>query len=169
MYTALILLMSLNLSNYSFGGTDISFGMTEAELVDNTQAVKVADENTRGHGYTEFNEENPVVYIDSSSQNKKIEYYFHNDHLYKVMTIYRDRVHDENYYLEKTQELEGRFGQASQKYSKKLFSLIVLHQIWENEDLELDLRFGAGYVHEVITDKSLRNDKRKQDLYKQAI
>lgn len=169
MYATLFLLVTLNLSAYSFSGSEVGFGMSESELLAKTQAVKVGGEGSRGHGYTEFGEENPVVYVDSSEKDKKVEYYFHNGKLYKVMTIYRDRVNDENYYIEKSKELEGKFGQPDRKFSEQLFSLIVLHQVWENENEELDLRFGAGYVHEVITDKSLRKDKEKQDLYKHAI
>ena len=169
MLASFLLLISLNFSAYSFSGSEISFGISESELLAKTQAIKVSGEGSRGHGYTEFGEENPVVYVDSSTKDKKVEYYFHSGKLYKVMTIYRDRVNDESYYLEKSKELEKRFGQPARKYSEQLFSLIVLHQVWENEHEELDLRFGAGYVHEVITDKSLLNDKRKQDLYKRAI
>ena len=167
MGVVLFVLSVLNLSAFSLDES-ISLGMTESELLEITNAVKVDIDAGRGHGYTEFSEENPVVYIDNAQHEKK-EYYFHGGQLYKVMTIFRDRVNDASYYQEKLSELEQRFGEPSRKFSDHVFSLVVLHAVWENEHEELDLRFGAGYVHAVITNKALRKDKVQKDLYKKAI
>jgi len=167
MNTILFLLAALNLSVFSLD-SQVVLGMSEAELLERSDVFKVGGDEGRGHGFTEFSEENPVVYIDNSTVDKK-EYYFHNGKLYKVMTIYRGRANDEGYYLEKISELTNRFGEPVRKYSDRVFSLVVLHHVWENKREELDLRFGAGYVHVVITNKALRSEKEKQDLYRKAI
>jgi len=165
MYIALLLAISF--STFSLDDK-INLGMTESELVEATSAVKVGSAGARSHSYTEFSEENPVVYIDRTSEKKK-EYYFHDGKLYKVMTIYRNRVNDQSYYLEKINTLTKQFGEPSRKYTDQVVTLVVLHSVWENEQEELDLRFGAGYVYEVVTHKSMRKEKTKQDLHLNAI
>lgn len=169
MFATLFLIASLNLSAFALGDAPVQLGISEAELLDKTQAVKVDEQSHGGHGYTDFAEENPLVYVDNSLKERKVEYYFHLGRLYKVMTIYRDRVNDEAYYQEQLAALQQRFGEPSRRFTSQVFSLQVFHHVWEDEREELDLRFGAGYVYKVIVDKAMQRDKRQQDISKRAI
>ena len=159
MNTLTLLIASAVFAIQPLGNSNIKWGLSEEALKKSYSVNKVSDGSDHGHGYSDFTEVNPIVYVDSSSSDKKIEFYFHNGKLYKTYTIYLEQNNVESFYQQKTKALEDDLGVATRTYSDELFSMPIQHNVWEFENENLDLRFGAGYVYEVRTYKPVANEK----------
>lgn len=169
MIVASLLLMSSITAIAPVNINGVSWEMSEQALQNSVKVEMAASGDGHGHGYSDFMEVNPVVYIDDSATDKKIEYYFHNNKLYKTFVIYLNQENPEAYYQQKTIELEKSFGEVKNQYTDELFSMPIQHRVWENDFETLDLRFGAGYVYEVRTFKKLAKEKHLEFELKHAI
>jgi len=167
------ILISLALSSFftvlPISNEDIGWEITENKLIKQFDVEKVSDGTGHGHGYSDFSEVNPVVYVDNSSSDKKIEFYFHNKKLYKIYTIFRSRENEISFYEEKIGEFKKTLGNPKEQYTDELFSMPIQHHIWETEEEKLDLRYGAGYVYEVRINKKSAEEKQLNIDLKHAI
>ncbi len=148
--------------NLALANPTVKLGMSEEQLLKIVDAKKVSGMDGHQHGYSDFTEVNPVVYVDTSSSARKLEYYFHEGKLYKIYTIYRDQSDVSNLYQKKFNELAARLGEPKRQYTSEYFSMPIQHNVWDMGNEELDLRFGAGYVYEVLVNKPAALEKKKQ-------
>ncbi len=155
--------------NIALANSTVKLGISEDDLLKIINANKVSEMQGHQHGYSDFTEANPVVYIDTSSPDKKLEYYFYEGKLYKIYTIYLDQSDTLQLYKTKFSELSTRMGKPKNQYNSEYFSMIIQHNVWEKGNEELDLRYGAGYVYEVLVDKPAQLKKNKQLEWVNAI
>ena len=169
MFSAAILAISAAIATLPLGNNSLDWGASEKTLKKSYNVVRAGNGSGRGHGFTDFNEINPVVYIDKSSPDKKLEFYFHEGKLYKTYTIHLDQKNAETLYEEKLAERKQKLGKPSKQYIDQLFSLNVLHNVWDFEQEQYELRFGAGYVFEVRSFKPAAKEKRIEYEMQHAI
>lgn len=164
MLAALTLLITSSFIALPLGEGELQWGASEQTLLKQTNAVKVDPKNPQGNHFTEFMEIDPVVYIDRSNSGKKIEFYFYQGKLYKTFVIHLDQGNAPKRYEEKVKQLTESLGTPTLQRQSIVYSIPVYHTIWEYEDEQFDLRFGAGYIYEVRTYKpSAEKKKRVQD------
>ncbi len=169
MNTIALVIASSIFTTLPLGNNSIEWGLSEKALKQSYSVKKVSDGSDQGHGYSDFTEVNPIVYVDNSSPDKKIEFYFHKDKLYKTYTIYLDQNNIESFYQQKIKSFNSDLGAPTKMYSDELFSMSIQHNVWEFENEQLDLRFGAGYVYEVRTYKPVANEKQIEIELKHSI
>lgn len=169
MNTLILFALSSFFSALPIINEDIGWETTEYTLKKHFNVERAGDGSEHGHGYSDFTEINPIVYVDSSYQDKKIEYYFHNNKLYKIYTIYRSKTNEISFYNEKIAEFKKALGNPKENYTDELYSMPIQHYIWETENEKLDLRYGAGYVYEVRTNKKSAEEKQLKIDLKHAI
>lgn len=161
MWLAILLTMSTLVATLPLGGGEMQWGISEQELQAQLTVQKVDTQQGSGHGYTDFSEVDPVVYIDRSQANKKVEFYFYKGKLYKTLTIDLSRNNDHAAYQAKITDLSQQLGEPTKKYNSQLFSMTVLHHVWTIGKTEYDVRYGAGYIYEVRTFTPAATEKRK--------
>ncbi len=160
MLAAFILLITSNFATLPIGEDDLQWGASEQTLIDQYNVTKVDPKNPQGNHFTEFLEIDPVVYIDRSSPGKKIEFYFYQGKLYKTFVIHLDQTNTQARYEEKIKALTESLGAPSKQTQSIIYSIPVFHTIWEFENEQYDLRFGAGYIYEVRTHKPSAEEKK---------
>lgn len=165
----MLLLSACLMGGVALAEGEIQLGMTEKALLAQVDARKVSEIQGHQHGYSDFLEPNPVVYIAYPAPDKKLEYYFHQGKLYKVFKIYLDQSDSRQLYRDKQAEIEAMMGAPKRQYTSTYFSLPIRHTVWVTGDEELDLRFGAGFVYEVLTDMPAAREKRRQLQWEDAI
>lgn len=151
MLAAAFLLITSAIASTPLGQGELEWGMSEQALSDKYQVIKIDPQNPQGQHYTEFQEINPVVYIDRSTPGQKKEFYFYKGKLYKTLVIHLNQNDAQTLYLKKIKTLTDSLGEPDQKKQSMVFNLPVLHTIWNLENEQYDLRFGAGYIYEVRT------------------
>jgi len=156
-------------SVFPIKNTDFNWDITEEALNSHFSVEKVSDGTGHGHGFSDFSEINPIVYVDNSSSDKKMEFYFHNNKLYKIYTIYKSQENVSAFYESKVGELQKALGEPKEVFTDELYAMPIVHHIWETSDEKLDLRYGAGYVYEVRTNKSSAKQKQLSIDLKHAI
>jgi hypothetical protein len=143
------------------------WGMTAEELGEVTPVQKV-DPN-EPFSYADHMEEEPDIYASTSSDGRRIEYYFYDGELYKVYLIHSDLQKDLVLYNRMADELAGTYGPPARTYHEEVMGLMIIHTIWENESTVLDLRFGAGFVFQVHTDRVRSGAKERALKRKKSI
>lgn len=137
------------------------WGMTADELGKMTPVQKV-DPNDP-FSYADHLEEDPDIYAGTSSDGRRIEYYFYDGELYKVYLIHSDLQKDLVLYNRMAEDLVGTYGPPARTYHEEIMGLTIIHTIWEDDTAMLDLRYGAGFVFEVHTDR-VRATAKEQAL-----
>ncbi len=160
MFTALIFAISISFATLPLGDDNLQWGISEQALQEKYQVTEVNPALGPKHGYTEFSEVDPVVYIDRSTQGQKTEFYFHEGKLYKTLIIHLDQEDAFNRYESKIEKLKQELGPVDKQFQSKLFNMTVLHSVWDFKEEEYDLRFGAGYIYEVRTHKPAAKEKQ---------
>lgn len=130
-------------------------------IADVTDAVK------EGKYYAEHFEWNPEVYISKLQDEKRIEYYFYKNRLYKILIICSGLVNSDSYeqakiYEDILKETINRYGKQKEIYEEVIFGYLIKHNIWEDKTTKLDIRSGSGYVYKVILNKSMDDLKRNE-------
>lgn len=168
MISVAIVLMSSLLASGLFANSEITWGISESELNEKLRVEQTAN-NGHGHGYSDFSEVNPVVYINETKDGIKHEFYFFKNKLYKTYTIYRDQSAVQKLYQARLQHYKKNVGEPSKVYEDQLFSLPIQHTVWENESEKLDVRLGAGFVYEVREYKPIAAEKQNHIDMQHAI
>lgn len=166
---SLLLAGSVIFSNLPIGDGSVDWGSTVVEIKQKIKVEKVSGEAGHGHGFSDFTESDPLVYVNNASPEKKVEYYFYNEKLYKVYSIYRTQNDVDAFYKAKIEELTAKLGEPTKSFTDELFSMPIQHHVWESDVESLDLRLGAGYVYEVRTEKNMALDKSRKSDLKHAI
>jgi len=71
MNTIALLIASSIFATLPLGNNSIEWGLSEKALTQSYSVEKVIDGSGQGHGHSDFTEVNPIVYVDSSSPDKK--------------------------------------------------------------------------------------------------
>ena len=88
--------------------------------------------------------------------------------LYKIYVVYDREKSSTDFYQERIQETQKKYGPSQSSFQEKVFGLLVLHVKWDDGRSTLDLRNGAGYIYEVYIDKEVERKKASQ-IRKRAI
>jgi len=161
---AVLLHVSLDLPS---GFEGANWGISPAQLQQQVTVYKAGLGS--GYSYADHLEVEPDVYVRTTSDNKKIEYYFFKGKLYKIYVIYDRAKSDMPFYKQLIAGKQKTFGPAAAHFQEKVFGLLVLHVRWDDGVSILDLRSGAGYVYEVMVDKSAELEKARLQQNKRAI
>jgi len=149
-------------------GLDLArWGMTAEELGELTPVQQV-DPNDP-FSYADHLEEEPDIYAGASEDGRRIEYYFHGGELYKIYLIHSDLQKDLVLYDRMADDLATTYGPPARVYHEEIMGLMIIHTIWEDETTMLDLRFGAGFVFEVHTDRARAKAKERALKRKKSI
>jgi len=148
------------------GYEEFHWGATVEELTSRIEVNK-ADLGSE-YSYADHTETDPNVYVRLTSDKTRIEYYFFEGMLYKIYVIYDRAKSSSEFYQEKIQETQKKYGPAQSHFQEKVFGLLVLHVKWDDGKSTLDLRNGAGYIYEVYIDKEAERKKASQ-IRKRAI
>jgi len=119
--------------------------------------------------YADHLEVEPDVYVRTTKDKKKIEYYFFKGKLYKIYVIYDRAKSDVAFYKQLIAEKQKIFGPAAAHFQEKVFGLLVLHVRWDDGASIFDLRSGAGYIYEVMVNKSVELEKARLQQTKKSI
>lgn len=114
------------------------------------------------YGYADHTETDPNVYVRITPDNTRIEYYFFEDHLYKIYVVYDRAKSSDNFYQNLIEATRDKYGTPQSHYQERVFGLLVLHVKWDDGSSTLDLRSGAGYIYEVYVDKAAERNKASQ-------
>jgi len=162
MLAAILLLVTTAFSTSPLGQDALEWGISEAALMARYNVLKIDPKNPQGQHFTEFMEVDPVVYIDRATPGQKREFYFYDGKLYKTLVIHLNQKNAQAFYKEKVETLAESLGEPSQQLSSMVFNLPVLHTIWDFENEQYDLRFGAGYIYEVRIHTPLAEKKKQR-------
>ena len=165
-FPQLILLIVLaGSSGLPDGYEQAKWGMTVEEL----QAFTVVHKASRGSEYTysDHTEINPNVYI-SKQADKRIEYYFFRDRLYKIYVVYNRTASNDRLYNDLIQQHAALHGEPHETYQEKVFGMLVKHVAWINEESILDLRSGAGYIYQVRIDRKAAAAKKLLQQFRRS-
>ncbi len=122
-----------------------------------------------GFGYADHMEEDPNVYIRVTKDNKKIEYYFFSGRLYKIFIVHDREKSSEAFYKSLIDKAQKEYGPAQSHYQENVFGILVLHVMWDDGVSTMDLRSGAGYVYEVLIDKTAEREKAAKIRRKRSL
>jgi len=162
MLSTILLMITTALAASPLGQNELKWGISEQALMEKHSVVKVDPEKPQGQHFTEFQEVDPVVYIDRTTPGQKKEFYFYEGKLYKTLVIHLNQKNAQTLYQEKVKALTKSLGEPNEQHHSMMFNLPVLHTIWDFENEQYDLRFGAGYIYEVRTHTPLAEKKKLQ-------
>lgn len=166
--TAIIATASFELPR---GYEDTRWGMSVEDLT-SQQEVHRASPGSE-YGYADHAETDPDVYVRTTEDNTRIEYYFFEGLLYKIYVVYDREKSSADFYQERILATRKKYGPAQSHYQERVFGLLVLHVKWDDGKSTLDLRSGAGYIYEVYVDKDAERRKaskdRKRNIKKKSI
>jgi hypothetical protein len=149
------------------GFEGITWGMGIEELSSQHEVHKA--EPGSAYTYADHMEIDPDVYVRRTKDNKKIEYYFYNDRLYKIYIVYDREKSTDAFYKALIDQAHKDYGPAQSHYQENIFGILVLHVKWDDGSSTLDLRSGAGYVYQVLIDKAAEREKANQIRQKRAL
>jgi hypothetical protein len=127
------------------------WGMTAEEL-GRRLMVHPVDVNDQ-FGYAEHLEQEPDVYVGTTSDGKRVEYYLYGNALYKLFIIHARNQREPELYRRMVGQLTDAYGPAQRIYEETVFGLRITHTVWQDAVTQVDLRFGGGFVFEVHTDR----------------
>jgi hypothetical protein len=142
------------------GYEGINWGMGIEELTSQHEVHKAEPGST--YTYADHMEIDPVVYVRRTDDNRKIEYYFYEGHLYKIYIVYDREKSTQEFYKGLIDHAYKEYGPAQSHYQENVFGIEVLHVKWDDGKSTLDLRSGAGYVYQVLIDKDAERRKANQ-------
>lgn len=143
------------------------WGISVAELKSQVEVNRA--EMTDEFGYADHQEADPDVYYRTTSQHKRIEYYFYEGRLYKVYVIYDRIFYHTRFYEDLVEEIKKSFGPPLKAYQEDFFGLTIQHTRWEDAAAILDLRKGAGFIYQVRIDRAADRKKAKALIRKKSI
>lgn len=149
------------------GHKDIHWGMTVEQVKQKVQVYKAGEGSQ--FGYADHMETDPEVYVRSTSDNTRIEYYFFNGKLYKIYVVYDRAVSTQAFYLDLIDKAQAQYGNAQSNYQENVFGILVIHAKWDDGKSIMDLRSGAGYVYKVLIDKAAQQEKNLVQQRKRSI
>ena len=157
-----MLLLQLASTELPAGYEGAVWGMSVKQL----QALVTVHKAVPGseYNYADHAETDPNVYVRKTTDGTRIEYYFHQNKLYKIYVVYGRERSTREFYKKLIDQTQRVYGPAKSHYQEKYYGITVLHVKWEDQQSELDLRSGAGFVYQVLTDKKT---KQKKDLLRQ--
>ncbi len=167
MINALFLVAALQAAALPQGYETAKWGMTLSEIRKTTAVVEAKPEN--GYSYGDHTEVDPDVYVQTTPDNKRIEYYFFEKRLYKVYVIYDPGKSDMNFYQSMHKKISNQFGPHVKAFDERVFGMPIKHILWEDDETSVDLRYGAGFVYEVRVDKATAARKARQVDLRNAI
>ena len=130
---------------------DARWGMTAEELGSRLGARKV--DVSDQFGYAEHLEQDPDVYVGTTADGKRVEYYLYDHALYKLFIIHARNQQEPKLYTQLARELTAKYGTPQRVYEEQVYGLNITHTIWQDAVTRVDLRFGGGFVFEVHTDR----------------
>lgn len=140
---------------------DAHWGMSKEELGRRLSVQKIdpADQ----FGYAEHMEQEPDVYVGTTADGKRVEYYLYDNALYKLFIIHARNQREPQLYRRMVQELTATYGPARRTYEETVFGMTISHTVWQDAVTQIDLRFGGGFVFEVHVDR-IRAAAKKEAL-----
>ena len=139
------------------GYEGFNWGMTVEQLTSQLP-VKKATQGSE-FGYADHMEQDPQVFVRTTQDNTRIEYYFFEDKLYKIFVVYDRAKSSNDFYKSLIKKTQKEHGNASSYYQENVMGIVVLHAIWDDGTSTLDLRSGAGYIYEVMINKAAERKK----------
>ncbi|WP_455206502.1 hypothetical protein [Kaarinaea lacus] len=149
------------------GFEGITWGMGIEELTSQHEVHKAVPGSA--YTYADHMEIDPDVYVRRTEDNKKIEYYFYNGRLYKIYIVYDREKSTDAFYKELIDKAHKEYGSAQSHYQENIFGIQVLHVKWDDGSSTMDLRSGAGYVYQVLIDKTAEREKANRIRQKRSL
>jgi hypothetical protein len=146
---------------------DVHWGMTAEELGRHLSVQKI--DTTDQFSYAEHMEREPDVYVGTTADGKRVEYYLYDNALYKLFIIHARNQRDPQLYRQMVKELTAAYGPARRTYEEKVFGLRITHTVWQDAVTQVDLRYGGGFVFEVHVDRILAAAKQEALKRKKSI
>lgn len=164
------LIFLLNAITLPTGYEQAHWGMSVSEL------EKIAELHKASAGseyqYADHMETNPDVYV-SILPDKRVEYYFFQQKLYKIYLVYNKSfdtgTDSDAFYQALVQQHTDQYGKAHNTFQETVYGIKVQHNAWMNDDSVLDLRSGAGYVYQVRLDRKAAAAKTLLQQFRHSI
>ncbi len=139
------------------GYRDAQWGMTVEQLKAQVEVFKASLGSE--YNYADHTEQDPNVYVRTTKENSRIEYYFYKNHLYKVFVVADRAQASPTLYKQLIKQTTKQHGEPKAEFQEDVFGIKVQHTAWEDKNTILDVRFGAGFVYQVLIHKSLAKQK----------
>ena len=170
MLLANILFLLLSVASLPSGFEQALWGMTVADLEKITDLHKATPGSE--YQYSEHMETNPDVYV-SVQADRRVEYYFFRQRLYKIFVVYKRAYSNEadidTHYGTLIKQQTDMFGNPHQSFQETVFGLNIKHTLWMSDDSILDVRYGAGFVYEVRIDRKAAAAKKLLQQFRRSI
>lgn len=169
----IVILLVLFLSGVSFamlpkGHEGARWGMSADELKRLVEDLVKADNKKRFY-FGEHFEIEPDVYYKEKGKDERIEYYFYNGRLYKIFIIYGRELYETSFYEDLVKKTKEMYGVPKDVFEEKSFGLKIFHALWEDGETTLDVRKGAGFIFQVMTEKATAETKEKMHKKRKGI
>jgi hypothetical protein len=146
---------------------DAQWGMTAEELGLRLSVHKV--DGADQFGYAEHLERDPDVYVGTTTDGKRVEYYLYDHALYKLFIIHARNQRDPQLYQQMVQRMTASYGPDQRTYEESVLGLRITHTVWQDPVTQVDLRFGGGFVFEVHIDRARAAAKEESLRRKKSI
>jgi hypothetical protein len=162
MFTGLIfsLLVSVALE-LPDGYRDAQWGMTVEQLKAQVEVFRASLGSE--YNYADHTEQDPNVYVRTTKENSRIEYYFYKNHLYKVFIVADRSRASPALYEQLVKQTIKQHGKPKANFEEDVFGIKVQHNAWEDNKTILDVRFGAGFVYQVLIHKPAAKQKAQDE------
>ena len=144
------------------------WGMNVDELKKISGDLVQAD-NRHKFYFGEHFETEPDVYYKEKGKEERIEYYFYKGKLYKVFIIYDRELYETSFYEDLVKKTKDSYGAPKDVFEEKTFGLRISHALWDDGETTLDIRKGAGFIFQVLAEKSVVSEKEKAQKKKKGI
>lgn len=144
------------------------WGMSVDELKKIVNDLVQAD-NKKKFYFGEHFETEPDVYYKEKGKEERVEYYLYKERLYKIFIIYDRELYDTPFYEGLINKMKEVNGPPKEVFVEKSFGLKISHALWDDGETTIDIRKGAGFIFQVITDKSIAEKKEKMHKKKKGI
>lgn len=129
----------------------------------------VKADNKKNFYFGEHFEIEPDVYYREKGKDERVEYYFYKGRLYKIFIIYDRELYETPFYEDLINKTKDVHGAPKDIFEEKSFGLRIFHAIWDDGETTLDIRKGAGFIFQVITEKNTAEKKEKIHKKKKGI
>lgn len=160
-FISIFLILFLSGISYAMlpkGYEGAKWGMSVDELKKVVKDLVKAD-NRNTFYFGEHFEMEPDVYYKEKGKNERVEYYFYKGKLYKIFIIYDRELYETSFYEDLIKKAKDIYGDPKDVFEEKTFGLRIFHTMWDDGETTVDIRKGAGFIFQVVTEKSIAEKK----------
>ncbi len=164
----ILILAAVSYAKLPMGHEGARWGMSVDELKKISGDLVQAD-NRHKFYFGEHFETEPDVYYREKGKDERVEYYFYKGKLYKIFIIYNRELYETSFYEDLIKKAKDSYGAPKDLFEEKTFGLRVFHALWDDGETTLDIRKGAGFIFQVLAEKSVASEKEKAQKKKKGI